>query len=116
MGDARGDFYSFLGGVLFGAVIGGVLGILYAPKAGEETRKDIKEKAGEVYEKSKDIYAEQRERIGQAVETGKEAITAKSGELREKLEETAAKIKETVETPKPAQAGKPAAEGKSTKK
>lgn len=108
MSDGRSDFYSFLGGFLAGAVIGGVLGMLFAPKAGEETRRDIKEKAEELYEKGKVVYGEQKERLQQAVEGGKEAISTKGAELKEKIEETAAKLKEKAETPKPASAGKPA--------
>ena len=33
-------------GALFGAVIGVITGILFAPKSGKETRKDIKDAAG----------------------------------------------------------------------
>lgn len=108
MSDGRSDFYSFLGGFLAGAVIGGLLGILFAPKAGEETRRDIKEKAEEFYEKGKVVYGEQKERLQQAVESGKEAISTKGAELKEKIEETAAKLKEKAETPKPVERGKPA--------
>ncbi len=32
-------------GLLLGAVIGGVVGLLYAPRAGKETRQLIKDKA-----------------------------------------------------------------------
>ncbi len=35
-------------GLLFGAVIGGVIALLYAPKTGKETRQLIKDKVTEV--------------------------------------------------------------------
>ena len=39
---------SFGIGLLAGAVIGGVIALLYAPQSGKETRQQIKEKATEV--------------------------------------------------------------------
>ena len=41
----------FFSGVLWGALVGGILGVLYAPKSGEETRKELKDKAGDISEK-----------------------------------------------------------------
>lgn len=35
-------------GLLAGAVIGGVIALIYAPQSGEETRQQIKEKTSEV--------------------------------------------------------------------
>jgi len=41
-------------GLLAGAIIGGVFALLYAPKAGKETRKLIKDKATEVVDTVKE--------------------------------------------------------------
>ncbi len=41
-------------GLLTGAVIGGVIALLYAPKTGKETRQLIKNKATDVVEAVKD--------------------------------------------------------------
>jgi gas vesicle protein len=41
-------------GLLTGAVIGGVLALLYAPKTGKETRQLIKDKATEVVDAVKE--------------------------------------------------------------
>ncbi len=116
MGDRGGDFYSFLGGLLFGTVVGGVMGILFAPKAGEETRRDIKDKAEEVYEsgskraqdlyeKGKTAYEEQLGSVTDAFSAGREALVEKGSELREKMEETAGKMREKTAPPKPAAQG-----------
>ncbi len=35
---------SFITGLLAGAVIGGVIALLYAPKSGKETREQLKQK------------------------------------------------------------------------
>lgn len=47
---------AFIKGTLFGAAIGATLGILYAPKAGKETREDIKHKADELMHQAEDLY------------------------------------------------------------
>ena len=41
-------------GLLTGAVIGGVIALLYAPKTGKETRQLIKDKATEVVNAAKE--------------------------------------------------------------
>lgn len=38
-----------------GALVGGALGVLFAPKSGKETRKELKEKAEELIEKAKEL-------------------------------------------------------------
>ena len=41
-------------GLLTGAIIGGVIALLYAPKTGKETRQLIKDKAAEVVDAVKE--------------------------------------------------------------
>ena len=47
-----------LGKFVAGAAVGVGLGMLFAPKAGEETRRDLKEKFDELLEQIKGIKAE----------------------------------------------------------
>ena len=58
-------------GLLTGAIIGGVIALLYAPKTGKETRKLIKEKATEVVDAVK-------EKTGGVIDTVKEAASEAS--------------------------------------
>jgi len=76
----------FIGGLVVGGLIGAVIGILYAPKSGKETREEIGQKADELLSKAKEEY-------GHAVEKSREAYEATVERLKE-LEETA---KEKVE-------------------
>jgi gas vesicle protein len=58
-------------GLLTGAVIGGVLALLYAPKTGKETRQMIKDKATEVVDAIKGKSTEATE----VLDTVKEKTT-----------------------------------------
>jgi gas vesicle protein len=55
-------------GLVSGAVIGGVIALLYAPKTGKETRQLIKDKATEVVETAK-------EKTGEVIDTVKDAAS-----------------------------------------
>lgn len=43
------------GKFVLGAAIGAALGVLFAPKSGKETRKELKNKANDLIEKAKEI-------------------------------------------------------------
>lgn len=47
----KNDAFLFSMGIIAGVVGGIVAGVLYAPKSGEETRKELKDTACEFYEK-----------------------------------------------------------------
>jgi len=51
----------FLLGIIVGAVVGGAVALLFAPKSGMETRALIKEKAEEATEKVKETADKARE-------------------------------------------------------
>lgn len=75
---------------LVGLGIGALLGILFAPKSGEETReylsakadegreyaqrkaRELRERAEDLIERSKEIMSRQKDAISSAVEAGKE--------------------------------------------
>jgi gas vesicle protein len=67
-------------GFLSGAVVGGVLALLFAPKSGEETRQLIKDKTGEVVdtlkEKTSGVIDAVKESASEASHKGHAAIHA----------------------------------------
>lgn len=88
MSDNAGSKVSFF---LVGLGIGALVGILFAPKSGEETReylsnradegreyaqkkaRELRERAEDLIERSKEIMAKQKDSISAAVDAGKDA-------------------------------------------
>ena len=66
-----------LGSLLAGLAVGAGLGVLFAPKKGSETRKELKEKMDELISKAKDID----------IDEVKENIEVKIFEIKEELED-----------------------------
>ena len=89
----RGRFWSFVAGGLVGTVIG----MLYAPKSGKETRDDLKDLFDEYVEQGRENYESQRERVLKAVDSGKEAVQVKTDEIKIKLEEAKERLKDQVD-------------------
>jgi len=58
---------SFALGVLVGAVVGGGVALLLAPKSGKETRELIRDKSGEVYEVVKSKVGNVRKVVGEKI-------------------------------------------------
>ncbi len=87
MADNAGSKVSFF---LIGLGIGSLIGVLFAPRSGEETRdylasradegreyaqkkaRELRERAEDLLERSKEIMGRQKEAISSAVEAGKE--------------------------------------------
>ena len=64
---------SFLMGLLAGTVLGAGLGMLFAPKAGNELRNQLGESAGRLRTSANDAYQHASERVGEMVDRGREA-------------------------------------------
>ncbi|OGR17800.1 MAG: hypothetical protein A2X81_02625 [Desulfobacterales bacterium GWB2_56_26] len=76
-------------GVSIGCTVGAVAGILFAPRAGKETREDVGRRGSEAWEKIKDNVSASGHRLVQAVEkcedAAKEPLQEQSGKV-EKME------------------------------
>ena len=93
MADNVGSKVSFF---LVGVGIGALLGVLFAPKSGEETRdylakradegrdfaqkkaRELRERADDLIERGKDVASRKRESLNAAVEAGREAFLRES--------------------------------------
>jgi gas vesicle protein len=73
-------------GFIIGGLIGAVLGILYAPKSGKETREEICNSAEELLEKAKAQSEEASRKIEQLAGREKELYVGKKEKLKKALE------------------------------
>ena len=79
----KGNAAGFGMGIIIGGVIGLVVGFLYAPRPGIETRTLIRERAKEVKDRSEEIIEEAKEKAKKIIDDTR----GKSTELQEKLDE-----------------------------
>jgi len=82
----------FLGGLLLGGLVGGLAGLLFAPKAGRKLRADLKEKgieAKKMYEdsvvKAKTIVDDARNRAGELIKETERQLSEARIKAREVL-------------------------------
>jgi gas vesicle protein len=75
-----------LSSFLLGLGVGVAVGMLFAPKTGEETRQIIKDKAGESGDYLKQRSAEFKETASGWVDKGKEAVNRQKDNLNEAME------------------------------
>ena len=109
-GNSRDNFGGSVTMALFaGLAIGAVIGILFAPKSGKETRKELVEKGEKLFEMSREGFSEVLEKTRDLTEAGKqklEELKIAGGEILEKskkkVETTAKKIKLIVDESKSA--------------
>jgi gas vesicle protein len=66
---------------LAGLGIGSLIGILFAPKSGEETRKLISKKARDGNELARKKVREVRDQVEETVERGKEIVAQTEGRI-----------------------------------
>jgi len=83
-----------LKGLFIGGFIGVVLGILYAPKSGKETREDIARTTEDLLSKGKEEYEKAVERSKAAYEAAIKRLKGLEISAKEKMEEVESKVNE----------------------
>jgi len=96
MGDDKRLSYFFLG-----LGIGVAIGVLFAPKSGQETRQLIRSKAGEGKEYLKRRGEELYEQVGDVVEKGKTTLQRQREQLSAAIEAGKQAYREAVSGPAP---------------
>lgn len=61
---------NFLGGLLLGLLVGGVVAVLYAPERGDKTRKKLSKKSGKWLDEAADYV----DSAGDLVEKGRKKV------------------------------------------
>jgi gas vesicle protein len=91
MSERNGDL---LKGLLIGGLIGAVVGILYAPKSGKETREDIARTADDLLSSAKDEYEKAVEKSKAAYEIAVKRLKDLELSAKEKVHEAEGKVNE----------------------
>lgn len=74
MHNENDKFGYFASGIILGAVIGSVIGILYAPDSGKRTRKRIVRKSDEIVDDVVDYAKASRDKAEEIVEDGRKKV------------------------------------------
>jgi gas vesicle protein len=74
MADREGGAGLVLLSFIVGGIVGGILGVLFAPKAGRQTREDIAEAASEIKKEAEKFSKEARERVDGFIKESKEVL------------------------------------------
>ena len=94
--DSGNSFMWFLAGLGFGAL----MGVLYAPRSGRETRDAIKNTAQEGSEYLKNRGREARETVSQWVDRGKDVVSQKKEQINAAIDATRQAYREAAGEPK----------------
>ena len=66
-------------GLLMGGAIGATVGILLAPKAGSQTRAELKQQGGKLRTRAGETVAIAKVRLGPAIETARSRVGSRFG-------------------------------------
>jgi gas vesicle protein len=91
MSERNGDLFK---GLLIGGLIGVVVGILFAPKSGKETREDIARTTEELLLRAKDEYERAVEKSKTAYEAALKRLKDLELSAKEKVQEVEGKVTE----------------------
>jgi gas vesicle protein len=87
MAERNGHFFK---GLFIGGLIGAVIGILYAPKSGKETRENLARQADEIIAKAKEGFEENKEANEEELkrlENMESSVRDKASEVENKISE-----------------------------
>jgi len=92
------DTYSkgFIVGALVGGAMGAITALLFAPKSGEELRRDISDKSTELYLKAGNLSQDASYEISNAINIGKKKADDIIYSAREKADELIANAEQTL--------------------
>jgi gas vesicle protein len=88
---------SGIGWFLAGLGIGTLLGVLYAPKAGKETREDLANSALEAKQKAAELVEQGKQKANEYVEQGKQYVEQGKQKAAELVEEGKRQAKDSVD-------------------
>jgi len=77
---------NFLKGLIIGGLAGAVLGILFAPKSGRETREDIANASDSALKRLKELEAAAEKKVSDLASQGKEVFEGSKDRVKKALD------------------------------
>ena len=65
---------SFVVGLMCGTMVGAALGILFAPKSGSDTRRELSDSSDRLQQKATEVYGQASESLNQIVSKGRKVV------------------------------------------
>lgn len=92
------DFGKFISGVFIGGMVGGLLGVLLAPRSGEETRKKIADRTGETYKKAENSVQDTYKKAESSVQDMQRKTEKAIDDLQKSGQEVLRKIASSIDS------------------
>jgi gas vesicle protein len=87
---------STLRAFLWGGAIGAILGLLFAPKRGEETRAELQSRLSQLQGQAQERMTELRGRAGTAIEQGRQGVSTTLGKTQSATNRAADTAKDQI--------------------
>lgn len=75
-----------IGSFLLGLAVGAGVALLFAPRTGEETRRDLQRRAREVGDQAQDLVSEISESVGNTLQQAKDKVEGRIDAARDAVE------------------------------
>jgi len=75
-----------VGSFLLGLAVGAGVALLFAPRTGEETRRDLQRRAREVGDQAQDLVSELTESVGSTLSQAKDQVERRIDDARDAVE------------------------------
>ena len=95
MSDSR--TLEFLKGIIIGGAIGAVVGLLYAPKSGRETREELSGKVDDMYRQARDEYEDALSKARQSYEATLQRLNDLEADARSRYDDMKAGAEDLLE-------------------
>ena len=92
------DYGWVLGALVIATMVGALMGVLFAPRSGEKTRKMLNKQAAHYRDQAEELYAEGAAHVDDAIDKGK-AVAKKTEKTGRQLKIDARRLKEQVAAP-----------------
>jgi gas vesicle protein len=86
-----------IGSFILGLAVGAGIALLFAPRSGEETRRDLQKRAKRVGDKAQDFVSEMTDSVSQTINSAKEKVENRIDSTRHAVELKKRQVSDAVD-------------------